>query len=172
MDLNQLLQNCESEIETHLLRALYSTLGPDSQEDLRTQHVIDYYNDLPVTLPDFAFPEAKIAIYCDGYEHHSDTDSFQKDRQQSRELQLQGWFVLRFSGSEILNDTEAVVFTIQRAIKQKLVQKANRQAFADFDSRWKTEKEKREGGSWGLFVGTLIVAFVVIILIDYFFNVF
>ena len=120
MDFDQLLKNCESEIEKHLLHALYPTLGPDYQEDLRTQYKIDYYQDLPVTLPDFAFPEAKIAIYCDGYEHHSDSDSFQKDRQQSRELQLQGWTILRFAGSEILNNTDTVVFTIQRAIKQKL----------------------------------------------------
>ena len=172
MDFDQLLQNCESEIEVHLLHALYSTLGADSQKDLHAQHKIDYYKGLSVTFPDFAFLEAKIAIYCDGYKHHSDRDSFQKDRKQSRELQLQDWFVLRFSGSEILNDTEAVVFTIQRAIKRKLVEKANRQTFAYFDSRSKTEKEKREGSSWGLFVGTLIVAFVVIMLIDYFFNVF
>ena len=125
MSIDKLLQNCESEIEEHLLRALYPELGPDSQEDLRSQHVIDYY-DIPLTLPDFAFPKDKIAIYCDGYEYHADKGSFQKDRQQSRELQLQGWSVLRFSGSEILGDTDAVVATIQRAIKQKAAAKTNK----------------------------------------------
>ena len=59
--------------------------------------MIDYY-DMPVTLPDFAFPSARIAIYCDGYEFHSERDPFQKDRQQSRELQLQGWCVLSLRG--------------------------------------------------------------------------
>ena len=54
---------------------------------------------MPVTLPDFAFPDAKIAIYCDGYEFHSEREAFQKDRHQSRELQLQGWCVLRFAGT-------------------------------------------------------------------------
>ena len=34
MDLDQLLQNCESKIEEHLLRALYSNLDPDFREDL------------------------------------------------------------------------------------------------------------------------------------------
>ena len=62
MDFDLLLESCESEIETHLLRALYPSLGPGSQGDLRAQYKIDYYADLPVTLPDFAFPEAKIAI--------------------------------------------------------------------------------------------------------------
>ena len=109
MDFDKLLRGCESEIEERLLQELYPTLGPDSQGDLHSQYKIDYYADLPVTLPDFAFPEAKIAIYCDGYKHHSDSDSFQKDRQQSRELQLQGWSVLRFAGSEILNDTDSLL---------------------------------------------------------------
>ena len=118
MDFNQLLNTCESEIEEHLLHALYAELEPDSQKDLRTQHVIDYY-DMPLTIPDFAFPKDKIAIYCDGYEFHYKREPFQKDRQQSRDLQLQGWSVLRFTGSEILNDTESVVATIQRAINQK-----------------------------------------------------
>ena len=113
MGIEKQLQNTESEIEAHLLRALYPELGPDSQGDLRSQHVIDYY-DMPLTIPDFAFPKDKIAIFCDGFKYHNDSDSFQKDRQQSRDLQLQGWCVLRFSGSEILNDTDAVVATIQR----------------------------------------------------------
>ena len=68
------LQDCESEIETHLLRALYPKLGPDVEKQLQTQHRIDYY-DIPLTIPDFAFPDAKIAIYCDGYEHHSEKRS-------------------------------------------------------------------------------------------------
>ena len=150
------------------MQALYPALGPNSQGDLCAQYKIDYYKDMPVTLPDFAFPEAKIAIYCDGYEYHSGRDSFQKDRQQSRELQLQGWSVLRFSGSEILNDTDSVVFTIQRAIKQKLIQKADRQTLAEVNRRWKDDKEKQEGGVWWLIVGTLIVVVVIIILIEIF----
>ena len=110
MDFDQLLKGCESEIEERLLHVLYPALGPNSQGDLRSQYKIDYYKDMPVTLPDFAFPDAKIVIYCDGYEYHSDSNSFQKDRQQSRELQLKGWIVLRFGGAEILNDTDGGCF--------------------------------------------------------------
>ena len=118
MDYDELLGGCESPIETHLLRALYPELGPDAQKEIQAQYIIDYY-DMPVTLPDFAFPDAKIAIYCDGYEHHWKRGPFQKDRQQSRELQLQGWCVLRFGGWEILNETDAVVRTIEQAIRRK-----------------------------------------------------
>ena len=159
---------CESEIESHLLGALYPNLDPDAQKEIEAQHIIDYY-DMPLTIPDFAFPDAKIAIYCDSYKHHWERDSFQKDRQQSRELQVQGWFVLRFTGAEILNDTDAVIFTIQQAIKQKAIQKADRQMFAEVKRRSKNDKEKPESQVWGFIAGTIIVAIVVMILIEYFF---
>ena len=66
-------------------------------------------------------------------------------------------------------DTDSVVFTIQRAIKQKLIQKADRQTLAEVNRRWKDDKEKQEGGIWWLIVGTLIVVVVVIILIEHLF---
>ena len=100
MDFDKLLESCESEIETHLLRALYPKLGPKAQKALQAQHIIDYY-DMPATLPDFAFPQSRIAIYCDGYDYHSGPEPFQRDRQQSRDLQLQGWLVLRFAANTI-----------------------------------------------------------------------
>ena len=53
MDLDQLLLDCESDIERHLLRALYPNLGPDAQAELQPQYMIDYY-DIPATLPPFA----------------------------------------------------------------------------------------------------------------------
>ena len=143
-----------------MLQALYPTLDADSQKDLHGQHVIDYYNDLPVTLPDFAFPDAKIAIYCDGYDHHSDTDSFQKDRQQSRDLQLQGWCVLRFTGAEILNDTDAVVETIQKAIRRKARERAGQ------EKRLLMRKEKRP--VWEIFAAGMVATVVLMILLEYF----
>ena len=160
MDYDELLKNCESKIEEHLLQALYPTLDADSQKDLHGQHVIDYYNDLPVTLPDFAFPDAKIAIYCDGYEHHSDSDSFQKDRQQSRNLQLQGWCVLRFTGVEILNDTDAVVETIQKAIRQEARERAGQ------EKRLLMRRETRP--VWGGFAAGIVATVVFMIMLEYF----
>ena len=159
MNLDQLLQNCESEIERHLLGALYPELEPDSQKELRSQHIIDYY-EIPATLPDFAFPDAKIAIYCDGYEYHSDREAFLKDRQQSRGLQLQGWTVLRFTGAEILNDTDAVVETIQKAIRQKARERTGQ------EKRLLMRREKRP--VWGVFAGGMVATVVLMILLEYF----
>ena len=160
MDYDDLLARCESEIESHLLGALYPNLGPDAQKEIEAQHMIDYY-DMPVTLPDFAFPYLRIAIYCDGYEYHWERDPFQKDRQQARALQLQGWLVLRFAGSEILNDTEAVVLTVEKAIRRKTRERS------DQEKRLRMRREKRP--VWWAFAAGLIAAVVLMILIESFF---
>ena len=74
MDYDELLARCESEIEKHLLDALYPNLGPNAQKEIQVQHMIDYYA-MPATLPDFAFPDLRIAIYCDGYTYRTATRS-------------------------------------------------------------------------------------------------
>ena len=160
MDYDDLLARCESEIESHLLGALYPNLGPDAQKEIEAQHMIDYY-DMPVTLPDFAFPYLRIAIYCDGYEYHWERDPFQKDRQQARALQLQGCLVLRFAGTEIMNDTEAVVLTIEQAIRRKTRERLNQ------EQRLRMRREKRP--VWWAFAAGLIAAVVLMILIESFF---
>lgn len=43
----------------------------------------------------------KIGIECDGYDYHSDKDQFKKDRERLRKLELNGWSIIPFSGSEI-----------------------------------------------------------------------
>ena len=95
---------------------------PMEKKDIQAQYMITY-DDMPVTLPDFAFPSLQIAIYCDGYEFHQSRKRFKEDRQQSRELQLRGWCVLRFAGREILYEKDVVVRTIERAIRRENQQK-------------------------------------------------
>ena len=145
MDYDELMNKSEEGIEKPLIAALYPKLGPIEQKEIEAQHLIDYY-DMPVTLPDFAFPDAKIAIYCDGYEFHSERNPFQKDRQQSRDLQLQGWCVLRFAGREILNEPVAVVRTIEQAVR--------RRPWRDMFS------------IWGAFAAGLVAAVVLMILVE------
>ena len=116
--LNELLERCDSPIERKLLTQLYPHLPTaHTRRELCAQYKIDRYHDMPVTIPDFAFPKAKIAIYCDGFKWHGgNRKKFASDRLQSRELQLRGWIVLRFTGSEIKYKSEMVVETIQRSI--------------------------------------------------------
>ena len=177
MNYNELLEGCDSEIESHLLRALYPNLGPDAQAELQPQYMIDYYA-APVTLPDFAFPDAKIAIYCDGYKHHWKRGPFQKDRQQSRDLQLQGWCVLRFGGWEILNETDVVVRTIERAIRRENQQKRPTLDYFDEIStttppvvRTIEQAVRRRPwrdmfSIWGAFAAGLVAAVVLMILVE------
>jgi hypothetical protein len=81
--------------------------------------MIDKYHDMPVTIPDFAFPDMQIAIYCDGFAAaEGNREKFARDRSQLNELQLRGWIVLRFAGREIKRNIEMVVETVQRAIEK------------------------------------------------------
>lgn len=118
--LNRLLEKCESPIEEKLLENLYPRLKADPAQELSAQYEIDCYLDMDLTIPDFAFPYLQIAIYCDGFKmREGNRDQFEKDRFQSRELQLRGWLVLRFAGREINRDIVMVVKTIERAIDQQ-----------------------------------------------------
>ena len=123
--LDTLLDQCESPIERELLTQLYPHLPTAHTRELCAQYKIDKYHDMPVTIPDFAFPDMQIAIYCDGFATAKDNrKKFAKDRFQLRELQLRGWIVLRFAGREINFDSEMIVDTIQRAIARRDRQRA------------------------------------------------
>ena len=63
--LNELLDRCESPIERELLWDLYPKMKEQPAKNLQAQFKIDY--DGGVTIPDFAFHDMKIAIYCDGF---------------------------------------------------------------------------------------------------------
>lgn len=57
-----------------------------------------------LTVPDFAFPDRKIAIYCDGYAYHGNMDALSRDAFKRNALQSKGWAVLVFWGKQILRD--------------------------------------------------------------------
>ena len=52
---------------------------------------------------DGAVPKLKLAIEMDGYEHHTDPDTFQRDRSRQNELVALGWTVLRFTWHDVVN---------------------------------------------------------------------
>lgn len=106
MNLDELLEQCGSPIEEMLLNALYPRLRVKERDLLCAQY--DFPIDR-VRKPDFAFPQLKITIYCDGWEYHQDKPAFHQDRSESRLLQSMGWAVLRFTGGEIYNDVNGVV---------------------------------------------------------------
>ena len=106
MSRDELLAQCGSPIEEMLLDALYPRLRVKERDLLCAQYEFSIDR---VRKPDFAFPQLKIAIYCDGWEYHQDKPAFHQDRSESRLLQSMGWKVLRFTGGEIYNDVNGVV---------------------------------------------------------------
>jgi very-short-patch-repair endonuclease len=58
--------------------------------------------DLLIWVP--SKPAIKIVVECDGYNYHSDKDTFSRDRARDRLLQRHGYQVHRFSGAEIVQD--------------------------------------------------------------------
>ena len=121
MRINQLLAQCQSPIESKLLRALYPRLKTKERDLLCAQYKLPDDYVLPegkVYKPDFAFPHLKIAVYCDGWEHHKKKPAFHRDRSESRLLQSRGWKVLRFTGTQITRNLNNVVNEILALLYQ------------------------------------------------------
>jgi very-short-patch-repair endonuclease len=53
---------------------------------------------------DLAHPEKKIAIELDGHDFHKTRSQRTNDAKRERYLQMKGWKVIRFTGTEIYND--------------------------------------------------------------------
>jgi very-short-patch-repair endonuclease len=97
-DLNPKL---ESPIEEAFWRA-YLDARPPALEGLKAQHeALGGQYRL-----DFALPDAKIGIELDGYAYHSTPEAFTRDRRRERDLELAGWRIIRFSGSEVNRDAD------------------------------------------------------------------
>lgn len=65
---------------------------------------------------DAAYPDLKLAIEVDGFEHHSSPDAFQRDRTRQNRLVALGWTVLRFTWKDVVSRPDHVARLIQQAI--------------------------------------------------------
>lgn len=63
---------------------------------------------------DFAFPDVKLAVECDGGRWHSTKEQIFRDTKKDERLRNIGWTILRFKGKEILNNTKGVVDKIEK----------------------------------------------------------
>jgi ribosomal protein L40E len=99
-----LLRAC---IEAGLPRAEAQRPFPDHEVDGREQ---------VRTIPDFAWPEQRVAVYCDGWEFHSSPEQRAADAERRGWLERQGWQVLAFWGREIVNQPQACVARIADAL--------------------------------------------------------
>lgn len=51
-----------------------------------------------LTVPDFTYPDRKIAVYCDGFAYQGNVDALSHDPRKRNVLQAKGWSVLVFWG--------------------------------------------------------------------------
>lgn len=68
---------------------------------------------------DVAFRRLKIAIEVDGFEFHTTTAAFERDRYRQNQLVLEGWLVLRFTWTMITKHPEEVLEVVRRAIRTR-----------------------------------------------------
>jgi very-short-patch-repair endonuclease len=75
----------------------------------RQAHIKDYRVDFLIS-----YSDKNIVIECDGHEFHEKTkQQASRDKKRDRELQKLGYYVLRYSGSDIVNDPEKICFDVQ-----------------------------------------------------------
>ncbi|MBI4360536.1 DUF559 domain-containing protein [Candidatus Micrarchaeota archaeon] len=65
-----------------------------------------------------AFPDVKLAIFCDGDYWHRRPDVHEKDQRVNRILKENGWTVLRFWETEIRRDSKRIVNEIEHVLKE------------------------------------------------------
>jgi hypothetical protein len=58
---------------------------------------------------DFAWPEARVIVECDGFEFHDTRDSFERDRRRWSELTRAGWRVIVVTWRQVMTDPAYVV---------------------------------------------------------------
>lgn len=98
-------------------RAIYDYKRGLLYRDIVSQHPVGKYRI------DFAIPELKFGIEIDGLAYHNGQDSFMKDRSRQREIESQGWRIVRFAAKEISLDVnkcfweaEAIALELSQAL--------------------------------------------------------
>ena len=99
----------ESPIEEALFEAI---LKHAALADIEPQYVIRDDKKNVISRADFAFPELKYAVYCDGKEWHLREDRWQRDWRQRNKLTELGWSYSVFTGTDIYRNPDECAFII------------------------------------------------------------
>jgi very-short-patch-repair endonuclease len=96
--------------------ALLAAIRVDGRIPMPTaQHPVSE-NGSVITIPDFAYPDRRIAIYCDGFAFHGNAATLSEDARKRNRLQAMGWLVLTFWGRQILLDPLKCVDQVAQAL--------------------------------------------------------
>jgi len=97
----------KTSIEKYMANAMINTNLPIAEEQYK----------IGTKIVDFAYPEQKLAVECDGYKwHKQDKDQIEKDIERDKYLAKKGWRVLHFSGVQIRRNIEGCIREIKRAL--------------------------------------------------------
>ena len=108
----------KGEIE-EMLRAALERLGIN---DFKRDFEIEEEGRL-LTVPDFAWPDLRVAVFCDGYAYHGDPETLDLDARKRNRLQLLGWLVLTFWGRTVCKDAGQCAAVVQRALRARRMYK-------------------------------------------------
>jgi very-short-patch-repair endonuclease len=67
---------------------------------------------------DFAYAEARVLIELDGFAHHSDERTFQRDRSKQNRALLLGWSVLRYTWGDVVDRPARIATEISTIVAQ------------------------------------------------------
>lgn len=79
------------------------------------QHAVRVGGRVVATV-DFAYPDRRIVVEVDGYEHHASLQAFGRDRTRQNDLVEGGWTVLRFTWRDVTQRPQAVVARLARVL--------------------------------------------------------
>ena len=122
------LKKCESPIESRFCQAFLK----------RGLKLVPQWKIFTATANyrvDFALPEDKIGIELDGHEFHSTKEQRTHDAQRDRALQLAGWKIIRFTGTEVYQDVDRCIDGLVKLVPIKQETKSyskNRRSLFDF----------------------------------------
>jgi very-short-patch-repair endonuclease len=111
-----LLSRAGAPSESRLEARVWLLLGRTGLPMPRRQHWVVAEKDRYRV--DFAWPEAKLAIECDGWEHHSDRVAFAKDRRRLSGLVAVGWRVLIVTWEMCRDEPDQIVGWVRAAMSR------------------------------------------------------
>ena len=101
-----------SELEARLLALIKASDLPTPTCNQR----VEVGNGTEVLEVDFLWPKQRVVVEADGKGFHHDPLAFERDRKRDRELQLNGYRVLRFTHGQIELEPGAVISAISKLL--------------------------------------------------------
>ncbi|HEX3101231.1 MAG TPA: DUF559 domain-containing protein [Pyrinomonadaceae bacterium] len=78
--------------------------------------------------------QIKIVVECDGHEFHEKTkEQAARDKRRNRDLEISGWRLLRFTGSEIWRDPRTCADHTAALVTNEIEAQLQRRGFLDRD---------------------------------------